>query len=181
MKLAGCHTLAIGMESSDPTILKNVGKNITPEQVKTAVSLIKKSGLKVVVYFIFGLPGETKETMTRTIKFAKSLPADFVTMGVAQPLAGTKFYDYLKQNKLLLTDDWRKYDPVGLPVYEYPNLSRNEIYEASRRGYRQFYLRPSYIFKKIIEIRSFGDFKIGLKNFIALLKKYALTSNNGPT
>ncbi len=175
MKKAGCHTLAIGLESADPTILKNVGKNINPEQIKEAVGLIKKLGLNVAVYFIFGLPGETKESIKKTIDFAKSLDADFVTMGVAQPLPGTGFYNYLKENKLLLTNDWKKYDPVQPPVYQYPGLTADEIYEASRRGYREFYLRPSYIFKKIVEIRSFGDFKIGLTNFIALIKKYVLT------
>ncbi len=174
MKKAGCHTLAIGMESADPTILKNVGKNITPKQVKDAVLLIKKLKMRVVVYFIFGLPGETKESIKKSIKFAKSLPADFVTMGVAQPLPKTKFYEFLKQNGLLLTDDWKKFDPVGPPIYEYLHLSKKEIYEAARRGYREFYLRPIYIIKKVSEVRSFRDFKIGLNNFIALIKKYVL-------
>lgn len=174
MKKAGCHTLAIGMESADPEILKNIGKNITPEQVKKAVFLIKRAGMKVAVYFIFGLPGETKETMKKSIKFAKSLPADFVTMGVAQPLPGTKFYDHMKEKKYLITDDWSKYDPVNLPVYEYPHLSKKEIYEATRSGYRQFYLRPSYILKKTLEIKSFKDFQTGLINFAALIRRYVL-------
>jgi len=172
MKKAGCHTLAIGMESADPTVLKNIGKNITPEQVKNAVDLIKRNGMDVVVYFIFGLPGETKESMERSINFAKSLKADFVTMGVAQPLPGTKFYQTLKDNNWMTTDDWTKFDPVLPPVYAYPNLTEEEIFKAARRGYRVFYLRPGYVIKKILEVRSFKDFKTGLVNFIGLLKKY---------
>lgn len=174
MKKAGCHTLAIGMESTDPEILKTAGKNITPDQVKSAVLAARKIGLRTSVYFILGLPGETKETMKKTIDFAKSLPADFITMGVAQPLPGTEFYDYLKRNNLLITDDWTKYDPVKPPVYQYPNLNSQEIFEATRRGYRQFYLRPAYILEKILEVRSFHDLKQGFKNFIALLKRYVL-------
>lgn len=174
MEQAGCHTLAIGMESSDPTVLKNVGKNITAEQVKKAVFLIKEIGMEVVVYFIFGLPGETRESMENSIKFAKSLPADYVTMGVAQPLPKTKFYEYLDQNGYILEREWTKYDPVAQPVYQYPNLSRQEILEATRRGYRQFYLRPGYIIKKILAVRSPKDLKIGFINFIGLIKKYVL-------
>lgn len=176
MKKAGCHTLAIGMETADQEILQNIGKNIVPEQVKTIVAMAKKIGFKTAVYFIFGLPGETKETMRKTIDFAKNLGADFVTMGVAQPLPGTKFYHDLKEKGLLLTKDWSKYDPVKPPVYQYPHLTSEEIFQATRTGYRQFYLRPSYILKRIWQIRSFHDLKNGFINFIAFLNRYLLPS-----
>ena len=172
MKKAGCHTLAIGLESADPEILKNVGKNVTPEKVREAVNLAKKTGLSTAVYFILGLTGETKETLQKTINFAKSLKADFITMGVAQPLPGTKFYNNLRDRGLILTHDWSKYDPVRPPVYRYAHLSSDEIFKATRRGYRQFYLRPSYILKRLILIRSFGEFKSNLKNFIGFVKRY---------
>jgi radical SAM superfamily enzyme YgiQ (UPF0313 family) len=174
MKRAGCHTLAIGMETADLEILRTIGKNITPEQVKETVATAKKIGLKTAVYFILGLPGETEKTMEKTINFAKSLQADFITLGIAQPLPGTRFYDYLKQNNFLLTDNWSKYDPVKPPVYQYPHLSSEEIFEAARRGYRQFYLRPSYIVKRILQIRSLNDFKNNFINFIGLIKRYVL-------
>ena len=176
MKTAGCHTLAIGMETADEQILRNIGKNVTPEKVKEVVALAKKIGFKTAVYFIFGLPGETKKTMQRTIDFAKSLGADFATMGVAQPLPGTKFFDYLNERELLLTKDWSKYDPCQKPVYHYPDLTSEEIFETAKSGYRQFYLRPGYMANKILQIRSFHDFREGFKNFIALLKRYVLPS-----
>lgn len=172
MKAAGCHSLAIGMETASPEILKNIGKNITPEKVREAVNMAKKIGLRSAVYFIFGLPGETKETMQKTINFAKSLGADFVTMGVAQPLPGTKFYNDLKEKGFLLTNEWSKYDPVKPPVYQYPYLTSEEIFEATRKGCRQFYLRPGYILRKIMQMRSFDDFKNNLKNFIGFIKRY---------
>ena len=159
MKMAGCHTLAIGLETASSEILKNVGKNITPEKARDAVSMAKKIGLRTIVYFILGLPGETKETLQKTIDFAKSVGSDFVTMGVAQPLPGTKFYNDLKKNGLLLTDDWSKYDPIKPPVYQYPDLTSKEIFLAARKGYRQFYLKPSYILKRISQIRSFKELK----------------------
>src|SRR3989344_2522233 len=150
MKIAGCHTLAIGMETADEQILRNIGKNVTPEKVKEVVALAKKIGFKTAVYFIFGLPGETKETMQKTINFAKSLGADFVTMGVAQPLPGTRFFDYLNERGPLLTKDWSEYDPCQKPVYHYPDLTSEEIFETAKSGYRQFYLRPGYMANKIL-------------------------------
>lgn len=172
MKKAGCHTLAIGLETANREILKNIGKNVTPEQVKQAVIMAKKIGLKTAVYFIFGLPGETKETMKKTVSFAKSLGADFVSMGVAQPLPGTEFYRYLEERGLLLTKDWSKYDPVKPPVYQYPHLSSQEIFQTTRSGYRQFYLRPSYILKRLLRIRSLGELKDNFQNLIGFLERY---------
>jgi len=174
MKMAGCHTLAIGLETASSEILKNVGKNITPEKARDAVSMAKKIGLRTIVYFILGLPGETKETLQKTIDFAKSVGSDFVTMGVAQPLPGTKFYNDLKKNGLLLTDDWSKYDPIKPPVYQYPDLTSKEIFLAARKGYRQFYLKPSYILKRISQIRSFKELKDNFKNFLGFIKRYVL-------
>ncbi|MBI2041613.1 MAG: radical SAM protein [Candidatus Nealsonbacteria bacterium] len=174
MKMAGCHTLAIGLETASPEILKNVGKNITIEKARDAVIMAKKTGLRTIVYFILGLPGETKETLQKTIDFAKSVGSDFVTMGVAQPLPGTKFYNDLKEKGLLLTDDWSKYDPIKPPVYQYPDLTSKEIFLAARKGYRQFYLKPSYILKRISQIRSFNELGDNFKNFLGFIKRYVL-------
>jgi len=174
MKRAGCHTLAIGLESADPTILQNIGKNITPGKVKAAIAMAKKIGLKTAIYCIMGLPGENRETIQKTIDFVKNSGADFTTMGVAQPLPGTGFFKYLDEKGWISTKDWSKYDPVQLPVYQYPHLSAQEILEGARRGYRQFYLRPGYLLKRICQIRSWNDFKNGFRNFLLLWQRYVL-------
>ncbi len=95
-------------------------------------------------------------------------------MGVAQPLPGTGFFKYLDEKGWLFTKDWSKYDPVQPPVYNYPQLSSEEIFQGTRMGYRQFYLKPGYILRRIAQLRSFGELKSSFKNFIDLLKRYVL-------
>lgn len=174
MKQAGCHTIQIGLESANPQILVNVRKRTTVQQVRQTVSLVKKEGLDVLLFAILGLPGETKETMQETIDFVKSLNIDYVTLGIAQPQPGTPFYKYLIKNDYLKTKDWSKYDPTKAPVYEYPQLSSQDILRTHYQGLRSFYLRPSYLIKRFLKIRSFCDLKTNFKNFLGFLWRYVL-------
>jgi len=172
MRKAGCHSIRMGIESANPQILKNIKKGTTPERVRQTTKMIKKAGIDVLLFTIFGLPGETKETIKETIDFAKSLDVDYATFGIAQPYPGTPFYKYLKENNYLKTKDWSKYDPTKAPVYQYPNLSSEEILEAHYKALRSFYLRPSYIIKRILKIRSLYDIKNNFKHFIEFLQRY---------
>ncbi|MFQ5834936.1 MAG: B12-binding domain-containing radical SAM protein [bacterium] len=172
MKEAGCHTISIGGESGDPTILKNIRKNVTPDMVKGAVERTRKAGISPMVYFMMGLPGETRETAQRTIDFAKGLDPDIITFGVATPHPGTEFYDYIKKNNHFENYDWSQYDPNKKPVFSYPGFSSNDIYETMRHGYRSFYLRPSYIFRRMGGIRTPLDIKNNFQNFVGFLRRY---------
>lgn len=178
MKKAGCHQIRLGLESANLEILKNIRKNVTPDQIRQTIALIKKEGMKVVLFLLLGLPGETKETMRETIDFAKSVDADYITLGIAQPYPGTPFFDYLAQNNYLKTRDWSQYDPMQPPVYDYPNLSSEEIFRAHRQGLKEFYLRPSYLMKQALQIRSIADFKNSFKGFWGFLARYVLSDYN---
>lgn len=172
MKKAGCHTIAIGMESTDPRILKNIRKNIRPEQVREAVSLIRKNGMDTIVFCVIGFPGETRESIEKTISFLKTLDTSFITLGIAVPVPGTDFYRYVEENNYLLTKDWSKYDPMKRPVFSYPWLSADDLAYYSILGLRQFYLRPKYILKKLISLRSFAEVKGNFSNFVGFVNRY---------
>jgi anaerobic magnesium-protoporphyrin IX monomethyl ester cyclase len=172
MKRAGCHTIAIGMESTDPVVLKNIRKNTTPEQVRNAVSLIRKSGMDSIVFCVIGFPGETRESIESTIDFLKTLDTTYITLGLAVPAPGTDFYRYVDQNGYLLTKDWSRYDPMQKPVFSYPGLSADEMVFYQSHGLRQFYLRPSYIFRKLLAIRSLTEAKTLFTNFIGFVNRY---------
>ena len=177
MKKAGCHQIHLGMESANLQVLKNARKGVTPDQVRQTAAMIRKAGIEVLVHNMLGLPGETKETMRETIEFIKTLDVDYVTLGIAQPRPGTPFYDYLSMNGYLRTKDWSQYDTMGVPVYDYPNLSGQEIFKAHCQGLREFYLRPSYIIKQILKIRSIYDFQKSFVSFWGFLTRYVLPND----
>ena len=172
MKRAGCHTIAIGMESTDPAVLKNIRKNITPEQIRKAVSIIRASGMDSIVFCVIGFPGETRESVENTIRFLKTLDTTYITLGLAVPAPGTDFYRYVDQNGYLLTKDWSRYDPLQKPVFSYPALSAEEMVFYQSNGLRQFYLRPGYILRKLLAIRSLTEAKTNFTNFIGFVNRY---------
>jgi len=174
MKKAGCHTIMIGLESANETVLKNIRKNVTPEEVRIATDLVKKTGMDVVVFAVIGFPGETKESIVETISFLKSINASYITFGIAVPVPGTDFYKYVEENDYLLTKEWSKYDPMKRPVFSYPGLSADDIAYYSAFGLRQFYLRPEYILKKITSLKSLTELKSNFNNFTGFLKRYVL-------
>ena len=176
MKRAGCHTIAIGMESVDPVVLKNIRKNITGTKIREAVSMIRKSGIDTIVFNVIGFPGETKESIQTTIEFLRTLDTTFITLGIAVPAPGTDFYRYVEKNNYLLTKDWSQYDPMKKPVFSYPNLSADDIAYYSSYGLKQFYLRPKYIINRCLSIRSLNDFNKYVINFVGFMKRYVMHS-----
>ena len=59
-----------------------------------------------------------------------------------------------------------------MPVYSYPELSAEEIWDAQAYGLRQFYLRPSYIYDRIKAVEKPGQLFRYAKNFGGFLKRY---------
>lgn len=171
MKKAGCHSIGMGVENVDPEIIEKIRKNVDIQQILNMVKMIHRYKMKVLLYFQFGLPGETMETMQNTLNFALKSGADLVTFGVATPVPGTGFYEYIKENNFFITNDWSKFDPTLPPVYSYPSLSSDEIFEFSQHAYKAFYMRPSYMLRRFITQRSFRDFKNNIGNFFNLASR----------
>ncbi len=92
MKRAGCECIQLGVESGSPTLLRQLGKNITLEQIKRAATVIRDIGINLSIYLIGDIPGETPEDINQTIELIRSLNADD---GYVSPLAyfpGTRLY-----------------------------------------------------------------------------------------
>jgi len=147
MKEAGCRLLIVGFESGDPTILKNIKKGTTVKQAHTFMRNCRQLGIHVHGDFIIGLPGETPETIMRTIRFAEELDCETIQVSIAHPYPGTAFDAYVRSRGYLTDDDMA--DELGhqLPNLHYPGLSRQEIVEAVEYFYGRYYFRPQIIFR----------------------------------
>lgn len=104
MHAAGCVGIAYGIESGNQSTLDSMRKNITIDQTKNVVKWTKEIGIKAAGYFMIGMLGETKETIMRTIKFAKELDLDFYGFSITTPLPGTELYMEAIKKGLIQTD-----------------------------------------------------------------------------
>ena len=174
MKKAGCRMLLVGFESGDQQMLNNMRKGLKVETSRKFAEVAKKARLQIHGCFVLGLPGETKASMERSIKFATEIGMDTVQFSAAVPFPGTEYYDYCKENNLLIANDWSDWLDEGeqSTVVKYPGLSKEEIVEYVDRGLKQFYFRPRYMVKFLLDTHSLPDlyrkFK-GAKNFMSYL------------
>lgn len=169
LKKAGCYRTAIGIESGNQGILDQIPKNITLEQVRNAVALIKKARIECMGFFVLGLPGETEKTMQDTINFAKELKLDFAKTSILSLFPGTPIYEKWEKEGRILSHNWSDYifHAAGKLAYNHPNLSPETIWKYYNKFYRKFYLNPRFIlnrfFKGIKNGRIFKDIYYFLK------------------
>jgi radical SAM superfamily enzyme YgiQ (UPF0313 family) len=147
MKEAGCRLLIVGYESGDAQILKNIKKGATVERARQFTKDCHKLGLVIHGDFILGLPGETRETIQNTIKFAKELDVETIQVSVAHAYPGTELYDFAVRNGFM--SNGKMVDEGGhqLAHIEYPGLPSDEILDSVHRFYDEYYFRPRAIFR----------------------------------
>ena len=147
MKESGLRLVMVGIESGCDEILQNVRKGITSEQSRQFVKTCKKLGIAVHANYMIGLPGETRETIRRTIDFAKELDTETLQVSIATPFPGTEFYRQAVDNHWLL--DTRLVTGAGFQQasHQYDTLSAREIFAAVEQFYRAFYFRPKPILR----------------------------------
>jgi radical SAM superfamily enzyme YgiQ (UPF0313 family) len=144
LRRAGCWNLALGVESGDPDVLRQIRKQITPDQTRHAVRLAKEAGLQVTGHVIIGFPQDTRETIAETGRFVDSLDLDFVQYYCAMPYPGTELHAEAVANGWLASDDWRRWEH-NQSVLTYSRLSATEITGLRRRMMRDWYLAPRRI------------------------------------
>ncbi len=152
MKECGLRLLLVGYESGSQSILDRVKKGVTVEEMRKFTKACRELGVAIHGTFILGLPIETKETIEETIRFAQELDVFSIQVSLAAPYPGTELYDMAKQNGWFAKKDKTDIlhgDGLQQSTLEYPDLSKEEIFEAVERFYRQYYLRPKPILRII--------------------------------
>ncbi|UZE93280.1 MAG: radical SAM protein [Candidatus Nealsonbacteria bacterium] len=170
MKKSGCHIIQLGVESGNQGTLDCYNKQFTLNQVRKMFSLCQKLGIRTMAHFILGLPGEDEEAILNTLKFAVELNCDFVTFNIAAPRIGTDLRKnaiskgWLIDNTLKCSDSSRTY-----PAIETEELSRKKLWELRNKAIRRFYLRPSYIIKRIFSLKSLYELKMDIREGLLYL------------
>jgi radical SAM superfamily enzyme YgiQ (UPF0313 family) len=169
MNKAGCVRIYYGIESGDQAILNKNSKGITLNQIRRALTLTKKHGIKSLGFLMVGQVGDNKESLEKTIKFIKELPLDYIQVCRTIPKPRSELDSVVI--KKTGRDYWRDYllnkEPEERIQTPWTELNEEEKLNATNRMYREFYLRPHYIFGAILNIKSFHElkryFRAGLK------------------
>jgi hopanoid biosynthesis associated radical SAM protein HpnJ len=155
MKENGLRLLLVGYESGDDQILVNIKKGLLTKTARRFSEDCRKLGIKVHGTFILGLPGETRETIEKTIEYAKEVNPLTIQVSLAAPYPGTALYKEAVENGWLEENKAANLVSAGgvqLAAIGYPHLSRKEIYHQLERFYKRFYFRPSKIWEIVSEM-----------------------------
>lgn len=155
MKKAGCRLLVAGFESGDQRILDNISKGITIAQTEEFCRNAKKAGLRVHGCFMVGNMGETRETMETTLRFAQRLNPDTAQFFPLMVYPGTKAYDWASSNSFIKAEsfrDWLTETGMHNCVLNTDQLAASELVEFCDEARRRFYLRPSYLIRKSLDL-----------------------------
>lgn len=155
MKMAGCREISFGVESGSQKILDSINKGITIDQIKRAISMTKKVGIKTHASYMIGHIGETEDTVRQTKRLAEELNTDIAAFFVASPFPGTELYTQAKKHGYLKKKfEWIDFSPLSKnrAMMELPGLSSEKILALHKDILKKYYLRPKYIFSQIRKI-----------------------------
>ncbi len=147
LKRLGVEEIFIGMETTDSNILRSANKNVDIESTEHIIALLNEAGIRVFLPFLFGLPGETKRSLTESYSYAKYLIDKYeniqrLLFSLAIPLIGTPWFNQLSENidvvedydedsRSLLRDDKIEYERLFLLSLKYlSEVKFKEIYEV---------------------------------------------------
>ena len=146
LKDNGLRLLLVGYESGNQQILNNVKKGVRLDNARRFTRDAKSLGIKIHGTFIFGLPGETTDTIQETIRFARDIDPDTVQASIAAPYPGTALHRQALAEGWLQESDLVDDKGVQRAALSYPHLGSSEIFSSVETFYKRFYFRPRKIF-----------------------------------
>ncbi len=163
MKAAHCERIHYGVEAGTDRIMKVLRKGITTEETLKVFRMTREAGIDTLAYFMIGSPSETREEIQKTFQFMRDIDPDYTHITILTPFPATEIYYQGLSSGILKEDYWKNFamDPTPdfKPKFWTEMLSEQELNELIVDAYRSFYSRPSYIFKKMVQLRSFAELR----------------------
>lgn len=172
MKEAGCRLLVVGYESGNQKVLDETQKGIKLEQSRIFAKNAKKLKLKVFGCFMIGLKGDDRKTIEETFSFAKEVYPESCFFQQAVPFPGTKFYEWVKENKYLRHEDYSKWlnkDGYLDCLVDYPYANHQEIEKIRDNLMSRYYFSFTYIFKTFLANMDWFEFKRVMKSGVTYI------------
>ena len=174
---AGCIYMKFGVENGNKEILKKIGKPLDPERAVLVSEWCWKYGIMTHATFMFGLSGETKETMEDTLNLANRIKFDYAQASIATPFPGTRMYEKaLANNEIDKTLSNESFDGAQSSVMKSSSgLQPHEIVKFRKKAIRSMIinkLRNPTWWKHSIKHNSIKLRYYGLSRVLSPIRAY---------
>ncbi|MCD6080943.1 MAG: radical SAM protein [Candidatus Omnitrophica bacterium] len=139
LRSAGLYAVKYGVESAEQRILDLANKNMNLEYALEMIRYTQKLGIKTHLTFTFGLPGETRESIQKTINLALKLNPYSVQFSINTPFPGTTYYSQLKAKGWKEPEDWSLFDGHKAAVIESEELSKEYLEDVLNKAYKLWF------------------------------------------
>jgi radical SAM superfamily enzyme YgiQ (UPF0313 family) len=148
MKDNGLRLLLVGFESGNQEILNNMKKGTRLDIARKFAKDCKELGILIHGTFILGMPGETPETIRKTVEFACETDPETIQVSLAAPYPGTELYRQAQENGWLQIQTGDLVDTHGVQIaaLNYPGLTSTYLFHSVEQFYKKFYFRPRKMF-----------------------------------
>ena len=170
LKEMGTYSIAVGVESGSQEVLDRAHKGIKLRRVEETIALAKNIGLETWAFFVLGLPGESVDTIKKTISFARKLDPDIAKFHLLKPYPGTEVYDYLSKKNFILTEDYNQFGMHTPPIHRIESLTPSDLLKWQKKAYQSFYLNPRKIVKQLFRVKTLNRFWLNVQAGKGLVK-----------
>jgi len=176
MKRSGCKLLAFGLESFSDRVLEACKKGTTAEQNVVAIEACRKARVASLTYFVFGLPGETFETIEETKRLILEYNPDYCHLYPPTPLPGSRLYQEWGIERKVLEGKftWAQFFQGCSARFIPDDALRREVEKALFTTYARFYLQPRRIAREVFSVRGMSNLLGKANTLKTLVKNYVL-------
>ncbi len=171
MKEAGCHTIIIGIETTNADILKKYSRNQNLTKIKELINFCHSINIKVCGDFLIGLKEQNKDEVLMNIETSISLKLDYASFNIVAPLPGTVIKKEA-QSLAISSDSGVYYDSLGREgIIELQNWKKEDILMLRNSSIKKFYLRPLFLLKSVLKAGNIKSIRYQALEFLHLIRK----------
>ena len=167
LKKAHFRQIWYGIESGDQRISDTLRKEITLDEIHKVVNWTHEAGIEPCGFFILGSPGETEESLNKTVNLALELNLQSALASFMIPFPGSELYRVYSQYGVFYGDNLDMFKPNFIPT----GLDQKTLIKYSKKFYWKFYFRPHIIWVYIKRLKNLHNIPLMFNGFVELIKK----------
>jgi radical SAM superfamily enzyme YgiQ (UPF0313 family) len=140
MARAGCWMVSLGIETGDPELLARHRRHGDLDRLTEAIRQIKRAGIRAKGLVMIGLPGETEESIRRSMRYVHSLPIDDLNVAKFTPFPGTPLYRDIRSHGTF-DEDWNRMDCMHF-LFVPRGLTEERLQSLFMEFYKRHFMRP---------------------------------------